>query len=94
MKVPKKKVKRETRGRKGFLADAEKVNAYFPHSLVRSMRKLRKRGKRLKLPVVFTQSLIMREGSRMFIRKQQELMDKAERGVLHAKPRPKGKLTF
>lgn len=94
MKVPRKAKKRDGRGRKSFLKGPKKLNAWFSQKERADMTDLYERGKRLRCPYKFTKSLILREGSRMFIREQNLLMDKAEKGVLHAKPRPKRAFRF
>ena len=79
----------ETRGRKPFMEKAIKLNAYFPKSLVKRMKKLYDRGVSMKLPLKFTISLVLREGALMFIREQNAMLTKATNGHLHAKPRPR-----
>lgn len=61
-----------------MLADAEKDE----------IKALIKRGKSMRPKIPYgTVSLVMREGARQFVEQQNRLLDKAEAGLLHAKPR-------
>ncbi len=81
------KVIKSTRGRKSSLGPCTRVNFYLPDSTRKEIRELKERAKKISPSLKYSEAFLLREGLKLVLRRENKVLEDAEKGEFHAKRR-------